>query len=78
VSLRVLLDTWVWSRAADPIRTNGHDVAWVGDQEDPGDVAILAMAWRERRILVTLDRDFGEIAIVRALPHAGIVRLVGL
>ncbi len=33
---------------------------------------------REGRILVTLDKDFGELAIVRELPHAGILRLVGL
>jgi predicted nuclease of predicted toxin-antitoxin system len=26
---------------------------------------------------VTLDKDFGELAIVRGLPHSGIVRLVG-
>jgi len=30
------------------------------------------------RVLVTLDKDFGELAIVRGLPHAGILRLVGL
>ena len=30
----------------------------------------------EERILVTLDKDFGELAIVRGEPHCGIVRLV--
>jgi len=25
---------------------------------------------------VTLDKDFGEMAIVREMPHSGIVRLV--
>jgi predicted nuclease of predicted toxin-antitoxin system len=30
------------------------------------------------RILVTLDKDFGELAIVRGLPHAAILRLVGM
>lgn len=28
-------------------------------------------------MLVTLDKDFGEIAIVYRRPHVGIVRLVG-
>ncbi|HEY6104670.1 MAG TPA: DUF5615 family PIN-like protein, partial [Anaeromyxobacteraceae bacterium] len=32
----------------------------------------------EGRVLVTLDKDFGELAVVRELPHAGILRLVGL
>jgi predicted nuclease of predicted toxin-antitoxin system len=41
-----------------------------------GDEAILARAHTERRVLITLDKDFGELAIVRAIPHSGIVRLV--
>lgn len=31
---------------------------------------------RRGRVLVTLDKDFGELAVVRDQPHAGIVRLV--
>jgi predicted nuclease of predicted toxin-antitoxin system len=34
------------------------------------------MALTEERVLVTLDKDFGEIAIVRGVRHAGIVRIV--
>ena len=30
------------------------------------------------RVLVTLDKDFGELAVVRELAHAGIVRLVSM
>ena len=32
---------------------------------------------RERRVLVTLDKDFGELAIVHERPHSGILRIVG-
>ncbi|GIL11807.1 MAG: hypothetical protein BroJett038_05270 [Chloroflexota bacterium] len=42
--------------------------------EDPGDDEILARAYEERRILVTLDKDFGELAVVRGTAHAGIIR----
>ncbi|MBI4870432.1 MAG: DUF5615 family PIN-like protein [Candidatus Riflebacteria bacterium] len=77
--MRLLLDTCVWGGTAMWLRTAGHDVVWAGDwQEDPGDEAILARARAQRRILVTLDKDFGEMAVVRGLPHFGIVRLVGL
>ncbi len=38
----------------------------------------MALAHGEGRILVTLDKDFGELAIVRRLPHSGILRLVGV
>jgi predicted nuclease of predicted toxin-antitoxin system len=37
---------------------------------------LLRRALEERRVLVTLDKDFGELAVVRSLPHAGIIRLV--
>jgi predicted nuclease of predicted toxin-antitoxin system len=48
----------------------------MGDRvTDPGDEAILALAHSNCRILFTLDKDFGELAIVRGLPHSGIVRL---
>ena len=56
-----------------------YDVVWVGAWDaDPGDEEILAIAYRENRILITLDKDFGEMTIVRRLPHAGILRLVNL
>jgi predicted nuclease of predicted toxin-antitoxin system len=46
--------------------------------EDPGDEEILARAQRESRVLVTLDKDYGELAVVREQAHSGIVRLVAL
>ncbi len=53
-------------------------MVWVGDWDtDPGDEAILDYAFREGRVLVTLDKDFGEWAIVYRRPHCGIIRLVG-
>jgi len=57
----------------------GHEVEWIGDREqDPGDEAIIKWAAEHKMVLVTLDKDFGELAIVRGMAHAGIVRLVGL
>lgn len=55
----------------------GHDAVWAGDwAEDPGDTEILARAHAEGRILVTLDKGFGELATLRQQPHSGILRLV--
>jgi len=77
--MKLLLDTCVWGGAKDELRSIGHDVLWTGDlTEDPGDEDILAQAHRELRVLITLDKDFGELAIRRSLPHSGIVRLVNV
>lgn len=77
--MKFLLDTCVWKGARDELESAGHDVVWAGDwQPDPGDAVILERAHQEGRILVTLDKDFGELAIVRRLPHSGIIRLVNL
>ena len=75
--MKLLLDSCVWGKAADKLRAAGHDVDWSGSwPKDPGDDAILARAHAEERILVTLDKDFGELAIVHGHPHFGILRLV--
>jgi predicted nuclease of predicted toxin-antitoxin system len=76
--VKLLLDSCVWGGAQAELRARGHDVSWCGDWDaDPGDEAVLEAARAGGRILVTLDKDFGELAIVRGLPHCGILRLVG-
>jgi predicted nuclease of predicted toxin-antitoxin system len=45
---------------------------------DPGDEAVLGIAFDEGRVLITLDKDFGELAIVYGKPHCRIIRLVDL
>ena len=77
--MKVLLDTCVWGGAKQPLEAAGHDVIWSGDwPSDPGDEEILAQAYREGRVLVTLDKDFGELAVVYGQPHSGILHLANL
>ena len=77
--MKLLFDTCVWGGAKPDILAAGHDVLWTGDlPQDPGDEDILAQAYREQRVLITLDKDFGELAIRHSLPHCGIVRLVNI
>ena len=47
----------------------GHDIVWVR-LAAPGaaDTDVLAAAVREHRILLTFDKDFGELAARSALP----------
>ena len=76
--MKLLLDSCVWGGAVAELAVHGHDVDWSGNwPRDPGDTEILSRAHDEGRVLVTLDKDFGELAIAQGLPHAGIIRLVG-
>ncbi len=75
--MKLLLDTCVWGGAYTELKAAGYNVIWVGNwPRDPGDVEILEYAHKEGRILVTLDKDFGELAIVHDAPHSGILRIV--
>jgi predicted nuclease of predicted toxin-antitoxin system len=75
--VKLLLDTCIAGGAVAPLMAAGHDVIWAGGWPvDPGDDEILARASGEGRILITLDKDFGELAVVREQAHAGIIRLV--
>jgi len=77
--VKILLDTCVWFGVRNNLLAIGYDVVWTGDWlQDPGDEEILATAYHEGRILVTLDKDFGELVIVRKRPHCGILRLANL
>src|SRR4051794_7644403 len=55
----------------------GHDIVWVRSAA-PGmsDQDVLAWATRDARILLTFDKDFGELARASALPRTcGVVLL---
>lgn len=57
------------------LRQAGHDVVWIRT-EAPGskDEEILDQAVKEERILLTFDKDFGELAFRSRLPAScGIV-----
>ena len=51
------------------LRENEHNVAWI--REDAGgssDEQVLLRAQQEERILITFDKDFGELAFRSKLP----------
>jgi predicted nuclease of predicted toxin-antitoxin system len=67
----------MWPGAVEELRAGGHDVLYVPEMgPDPGDAAILRRAAAEQRILITLDTDFGELAVVHRQRHAGIIRII--
>jgi predicted nuclease of predicted toxin-antitoxin system len=63
------------------LRQAGHEVLYIAEME-PGidDDMILAQANARQALLVTLDKDFGELVYRQGLVHAGVIllRLAGL
>jgi len=73
--MRFLADENFPGDAVTALRRAGHDVAWVRT-DAPGslDRDVLSQAMNEERILLTFDKDFGELAWRTALPAScGIV-----
>ena len=55
----------------------GHDVlSALEETPRAADEELLALAMEENRILITEDKDFGELVFVRRLPHPCIIRFV--
>ena len=73
--MRFLLDENADPRLADHLRASGHDVTTIilDYTRSIEDTQVLTIAQRERRILITNDRDFGELIISQGLPHAGVI-----
>lgn len=74
--MRFLIDRCAGRRLAEWLRQQGHDVVESRERgPDPGDRVLLAWAAAEARVLVTMDKDFGEFVYRDRAPHAGLVRL---
>ena len=73
--MRFLADENMPGPAVAALRASGHDVLWIREST-PGasDAVVLELAQRDRRVLVTADTDFGELAFRSGLPaQCGIV-----
>ena len=76
--MKFLLDACASSRSMHSTLTSlGHDVVSALDIDpSAADEVLLAVATEEQRILITEDKDFGELVFVRRLPHPSIIRFV--
>ena len=73
--MRFLLDESADARLLPYLRGQGHDVTRLVTDYPAGlaDPRVLAIAVAEQRILITDDRDFGELVFRRRQPHAGVI-----
>lgn len=73
--LRFLSDENVSPRVVSFLREHGCDVldvkeeGWLGTD----DCSLLRRAWRDKRVVISHDRDFGRLAIAQEEPCHGIV-----
>ncbi len=73
--MRLLADENFPGEAVEALRARGYDIIWIRT-ETPGigDREVLARAVSENRILITFDKDFGELAFHSGLPaSSGII-----
>src|SRR5438128_1671619 len=73
--MRFVIDESADARLAAHLTRLGHDVTLIARNYRPGlpDQEVLAIARREERILITDDRDFGELIFRQQHPHAGVI-----
>ena len=69
--MRLLANENIPLSAVVALRTYGHDVLWIREKA-PGitDIKVMALGHKEERILVTFDKDFGELAFCTKQPSA--------
>jgi predicted nuclease of predicted toxin-antitoxin system len=74
--MRFLVDECTGPLVADWLRSQSHDVLSIYD-EAPGlrDDEVLAKALADARILITNDKDFGEMVYREGKPHLGVIFL---
>jgi predicted nuclease of predicted toxin-antitoxin system len=79
--VRLLADEGVDGAIVARLRADGHDVTYVAELA-PGitDDGVLALANDEGRVLLTVDKDFGELVFRLRRANSGVllIRLAGL
>jgi predicted nuclease of predicted toxin-antitoxin system len=74
--LRILADESVEGEVVERLRSEGHDVAYIpGASAGIRDDEVLARANAEGRVLLTEDKDFGDLAFFYGNRSSGIVLL---
>jgi len=77
--MKFLVDSCISKFAVESLRKEGFEVLWIPETDkDPGDTEIIKKAYTENLVLVTADKDFGELIYVFKKPHPAIIRLVNI
>lgn len=70
--MRFLADEGVDGLIVDTVRDDGHDVRWMAEElGGTNDSVVLEAEVRDARILITEDKDFGELVYRQRFGVAG-------
>ncbi len=60
---------------AEWLKNRGHDVRVLAGSLEHGisDESVLRLALQEKRIVITNDKDFGDLIYGKQHPHAGVI-----
>ncbi|HLP46520.1 MAG TPA: DUF5615 family PIN-like protein [Candidatus Deferrimicrobium sp.] len=74
--LKLLIDVGVGIKVDAWLKQKNHDIRSIRDL-DPRmpDVEILKIAMFEKRLIITMDKDFGELIYKSKWPHSGVLLL---
>ncbi len=79
--MKIVADENIDKDIVDRLRLDGHQVLYVAEAE-PGidDHAVLALSLEGEGVLLTADKDFGDLIFRQRLLHSGVllVRLAGV
>ena len=72
--MRWLADECVAAPLVAFLRSGGHDVVYIAEAAAGfGDAEVIALALREKRLLLTEDKDFGDLVFRRERTVPGVV-----
>jgi predicted nuclease of predicted toxin-antitoxin system len=79
--VKIVADENVDKQIVDRLRLDGHHAVFIAEL-DPGidDETVLGLSRKVNSVLLTADKDFGELIFRRRLLHAGLllIRLEGI
>ncbi|MEN3000287.1 MAG: DUF5615 family PIN-like protein [Armatimonadota bacterium] len=74
--MRFLADEGVERAIVEALRANGYDVLWIVEiARGAEDTQVATLALQEQRILITNDKDFGNMVVRQGYALRGVVLL---
>lgn len=74
--MKFLMDVCAGGRLSQWLTDQGHEVREVRKRDQTmADEEVINWAVEEKRIIITVDKDFGELSVAKGKPHCGIIRL---